>query len=29
MYSVEKIEQLRQQDVDLDRALQDMTDLFS
>jgi chromosomal replication initiator protein len=29
MYSVEKIEQLRQQDPDLDRALQDMTDLFS
>ncbi len=29
MYSVEKIEQLRQQDADLDRALQDMTDLFS
>jgi chromosomal replication initiator protein len=29
MYSVEKIEQLRQQDVDLDRTLQDMTDLFS
>jgi chromosomal replication initiator protein len=29
MYSVEKIEQLRQQDADLDRVLQDMTDLFS
>ena len=29
MYSVEKIEQLRQQDADLDRALQDMTDLFA
>ena len=29
MYSVEKIEQLRQQDVDLDRTLQDMIDLFS
>jgi chromosomal replication initiator protein len=29
MYSVERIEQLRQQDADLDRALQEMTDLFS
>ena len=29
MYSVEKIEQMRRQDVDLDRVLQDMTDLFS
>jgi chromosomal replication initiator protein len=29
MYSVEKIEQLRQQDLDLDRTLQDMADLFS
>jgi chromosomal replication initiator protein len=29
MYSVEKIEQLRQQDADLDRTLQDMTDQFS
>jgi chromosomal replication initiator protein len=29
MYSVEKIEQLRQQDADLDQKLQEMTDLFS
>ena len=29
MYSVEKIEQLRRDDVDLDRTLHDMADLFS